>query len=633
MKFRTTHQPNRFGPLRSGLCAAAAALLLAPGLSWAATININMADGPLAIDATGETYSRDDGATNTPFVAADDNFVITGSAPNNNHNITVTGIKPINITLNNAKVDMPGGAGGPCAFSVGNAINKTTVNLTLAAGSDNTLTSKNTCAGLYVPTDSTLVIDGTGKLTASGGDSGGAGIGGSRGIGGSQGGSGGSITIHGGTVTATGHAGGAGIGGGLNGTGGSITIDGTANVTATATVFGAGIGSGYNELQAPLDEGTITIDLRSGAVVNATGGSVLDANIGGGSYYNGLGNASGSGVTSYTDPTDQSVASGATATFGCNATLKKSPLIAFTGWTKADGNLPSPVFADLPLSAINTWNVIASAANDGWLYSCTIKVLSITYYSAPAKLTVTGAAPVNAAAPTIGTQPVTANYAQNAAATALTVAATSPDGGNLSYQWFSNAADSNTTGTAIAGATAASYTPPTATLGTVYYYCEVTNTNAAATGNKTAKLPTNTAKVTVTSATAVSAEAPTFSTQPQGKSYPNYQPGDVLDTLTAAVTAPSDGGTVTWQWLRNGVAITGATGASYTPTEAGTYIAVATNSGGTGATPTSTNSSPAVITLGALSAAGLSSVPTLNQWALTLLAMLMTGVAVLRRRA
>lgn len=68
------------------------------------------------------------------------------------------------------------------------------------------------------------------------------------------------------------------------------------------------------------------------------------------------------------------------------------------------------------------------------------------------------------------------NLCQSAAATALSVTAT---GTTLSYQWYSNAANSNVGGTLIAGATSATYTPSTAVAGTLYYYCVVTATCGA----------------------------------------------------------------------------------------------------------------------------------------------------------
>jgi hypothetical protein len=52
----------------------------------------------------------------------------------------------------------------------------------------------------------------------------------------------------------------------------------------------------------------------------------------------------------------------------------------------------------------------------------------------------------------------------------LTVTA---DGSALTYQWYSNASNSNTGGTLINGATSASYIPSTAASGTLYYYAIV----------------------------------------------------------------------------------------------------------------------------------------------------------------
>ena len=88
------------------------------------------------------------------------------------------------------------------------------VNITLADGTINTLKSGAFCAGLQKnggTTSGRLTINGTGSLTATGGEMGGAGIGG-----GGMDGAGSNIAINGGTVTATGsEMGGAGIGGGM----------------------------------------------------------------------------------------------------------------------------------------------------------------------------------------------------------------------------------------------------------------------------------------------------------------------------------------------------------------------------------------------------------------------------------
>lgn len=86
------------------------------------------------------------------------------------------------------------------------------------------------------------------------------------------------------------------------------------------------------------------------------------------------------------------------------------------------------------------------------------------------------------AAPSITAQPATAaaNYEKDATATALSV--TAIGNGTLTYQWYKNTANNNTSGTPISGATSASYTPSTTEVGTLYYYCVVTNTESGKSG-------------------------------------------------------------------------------------------------------------------------------------------------------
>ena len=102
----------------------------------------------------------------------------------------------------------------------------------------------------------------------------------------------------------------------------------------------------------------------------------------------------------------------------------------------------------------------------------------------------------NAEVPAINTQPVGASYTQGDTAAALTVEATVTKG-TLSYQWYSNTTESTQGGTPIDGATEASYIPSTATVGTTYYYCVVTNTDNEATGTKTATSTSDVVAVTI----------------------------------------------------------------------------------------------------------------------------------------
>jgi hypothetical protein len=113
--------------------------------------------------------------------------------------------------------------------------------------------------------------------------------------------------------------------------------------------------------------------------------------------------------------------------------------------------------------------------------------------SAYAAITVNN--PAGAALPVITQQPAGAIYLQSEQAAALTVTASVSDGGVLSYQWYKAAGANATSGGTSVGA-GASFVPPTAAIGVFYYYVEVINTNASATGEKTAK--TVSAPVTIT---------------------------------------------------------------------------------------------------------------------------------------
>ncbi len=82
--------------------------------------------------------------------------------------------------------------------------------------------------------------------------------------------------------------------------------------------------------------------------------------------------------------------------------------------------------------------------------------------------------------PTITAQPASATYTQNAAATPLSVTA-SLSSGTIGYQWQSST--NGTSGWTNVGTNSETYTPSTATVGTTYYRCVVTNTTASVSVN------------------------------------------------------------------------------------------------------------------------------------------------------
>jgi hypothetical protein len=108
---------------------------------------------------------------------------------------------------------------------------------------------------------------------------------------------------------------------------------------------------------------------------------------------------------------------------------------------------------------------------------------------------------VTAAVPTIDTQPIAVRDYLKDASAALSVTASVPDSGTLSYQWYSNTDNSNTGGTSLGSdnnAQTATYTLPTNTVGgPIYYYVVVTNTKTNANGTKISTAASNVSKITI----------------------------------------------------------------------------------------------------------------------------------------
>ncbi|MDR1160450.1 MAG: hypothetical protein LBK69_07480, partial [Syntrophomonadaceae bacterium] len=87
--------------------------------------------------------------------------------------------------------------------------------------------------------------------------------------------------------------------------------------------------------------------------------------------------------------------------------------------------------------------------------------------------------PSNTQTPRISAHPQGADYIQGTTAE-LSVTARVGDGGSLTYQWYTNTANSNNGGAPIVSATSSTYRLPTGTVGTFYYYVVVISTNSAA---------------------------------------------------------------------------------------------------------------------------------------------------------
>ncbi|HVU32860.1 MAG TPA: immunoglobulin domain-containing protein [Opitutaceae bacterium] len=159
------------------------------------------------------------------------------------------------------------------------------------------------------------------------------------------------------------------------------------------------------------------------------------------------------------------------------------------------------------------------------------------------------------------------------------------DSTGVAYQWYKD-------GTALSGATSSSYSSPTSATAASAgrYHVVVTNSSGSVTSDD--------AVIAVTNAVI----GPSFTTQPtsQSKFYGNTV------SFTAAATGT---GTISYQWRKDGVAISGGTSNTLTianaqSSDAGTYTLVATDSVG------STSSLPAVLTLAGGSVPYIISAPT-----------------------
>jgi len=186
--------------------------------------------------------------------------------------------------------------------------------------------------------------------------------------------------------------------------------------------------------------------------------------------------------------------------------------------------------------------------------------------------------------PAITTQPATLSKPCKDSTLTLSIAHTGD--GNRSVQWYRNTTNSNTGGTAISGETANTFTVPTDTVGTTYYYAVVSSDTGCT------PAVSSVAEVIVQS-------LPAITTQPAALSKPCKD-----STLTLSIAHTGDGNRSV-QWYRNttnsntgGTAISGETANTFTvPTgTVGTTYYYAVVSSDTGCTPAVSNVAEVVVT-------------------------------------
>jgi len=195
-------------------------------------------------------------------------------------------------------------------------------------------------------------------------------------------------------------------------------------------------------------------------------------------YYSVVSNSYGCSVTSSTsgittiDPNSLNGGTIAGATSICSGT--NSTLLTLSGYTGTASILrwessSLPDFSSGVVTINNTSSTYtATNLTNSTYYRVILRDAICDFKSSSAKITVS---PVTS----ISVQPSTTNQilCQNSAPQLLSVTAL---GGGLTYQWYSNASNSNTGGTLISGATSSSFSPPTNTVNTRYYYVIVSST-------------------------------------------------------------------------------------------------------------------------------------------------------------
>lgn len=240
------------------------------------------------------------------------------------------------------------------------------------------------------------------------------------------------------------------------------------------------------------------------------------------------------------------------------------------------------------------WSISGTGAT---LSSTTSNPTTITMGTA----NVTVTANLRCITPTFSAHPSNVTCSQNASTTLSVTAAAG--GASLSYQWMQCATSGGTyvNVTGGSGGTTRTYTPPTTSLGTMYYKCKVTNAANGCSANATSNAASVTVKGTVTydanggtgtmtdasspytSGAAVTVKSNTF-TAPEGKQFDHWNTAanNSGATYAAGATFSMSGNTTLyaqWACITPSISVQPA-GASYTKDDTPTDLSV-TASGGT----------------------------------------------------
>ncbi|HLP01140.1 MAG TPA: immunoglobulin domain-containing protein, partial [Opitutaceae bacterium] len=282
------------------------------------------------------------------------------------------------------------------------------------------------------------------------------------------------------------------------------------------------------------DAGTYTVVVSNSAGSATSNGATLTVN------------AAATAPSITTQPSSQTVTVGGSVSFSVAAS-GTAPLSY--QWKKGGANISGATSA--------TYSIASAAAGDAGTYTVVVSNSAGSATSNGATLTVNAASTVTA--PSITTQPSSQTVTVGSSVSfSVAASGTAP----LNYQWKKGGAD-------ISGATSATYSIASAATGDAgTYTVVVSNSAGSATSNS----------VTLTVNAASTVTAPSITTQPASVTVLAGQ--SATFTVTASGTAP-----LSYQWLRDGATISGATSASYTinavaANDAGAYTVVVTNSAG-----------------------------------------------------
>jgi uncharacterized repeat protein (TIGR02543 family) len=250
-------------------------------------------------------------------------------------------------------------------------------------------------------------------------------------------------------------------------------------------------------------------------------------------------------------PANQTVNEGSSASFSVTATGSQ---LTYQWQSRTNG---SAAWSNIFFATSATYLITTAAlTNSGSQFRCVVSNSGGAITSNAATLT------VSMVPPTISVHPSNQNVTEGASASFSVTAA----GSQLTYQW-QRSNNNGATWTNVGFATSSTYTISSTILpdNNARFRCVIANTAGSVTSN--------TATLTVTMA------PPTIAIQPWDQGV------TVGASATFSVTA-NGSGTLTYQWLRNGIAIQGATSATYT-TPATTindnntqFRCVVTNAGG-----------------------------------------------------